>query len=367
MHSALLALTALALAVLPPAAQDDGVPPPDTHLPPEVGDVAPPLGDVTWFTIEEKGVYPDLAKLRGEVVVVHDWGYFCGSCVRVGVPMVVDLLKAQRAEGLRVLSLTCQVEDGQPDDHFVGVGQEMGIEHPMALASSFGEYSPYLNLNHQKNLTWCTVIGRHGAVVWKGDPSADGDEFLAAVSRAVAERDAPELGEPYAPELREALAELAAGDYAEARDTADKVARSHARKSGDEAAAVAADAERLVACLDAHLAGQEAALAAAVTAGDAEAFAGAARAIAARYPKSDAAKRVRDARKALKESPELEAGVEAWDAWLDLAEERPALFPARADKDEKRYAKALRGYLKKNEAGPGAATAERWLAAFDAL
>ena len=69
----------------------------------------------------------------------------------------------------------------------------------------------------------------------------------------------------------------------------------------------------------------------------------------------------------MKDSPELQASVDAWDAWLDLAEKRPALFPARADKDEKRFAKALRGYLKKNADGPGAETAERWLAAFDAL
>lgn len=345
----------------------DEAPKPDTYLPPEVGDIAPPLGEVSWYTVEKQGVWPDLGRMRGDVVIVHSWGYFCGSCVRVGVPMVVDLHAANRDEGVSILSLTCQVEDGQPDDHFVGVGTEMGIDHPMALASTFGEYSPYLNLNHQKNLTWCTVIGRHGAVVWKGDPSSDGEEFLEAVRTAVHERDVADLGDPFAEPLREALVEVVAGDYPKALKRARKISNAYGKKKGDDAAAVAADAARLIAWIEEHQARSLAALESALQAGDAEAFVRAHHALVERHPKTDAAKRAAAARKEWKATPDLLADVEAWETWLALERERPVLFPARADKAGKRYAKALRSYLSKNQAGPGAATAAALVEAFELL
>jgi len=51
---------------------------------PVTGQVAPPLGDVRWLQVEaeEDGVTPitpDLLALRGRVVVVHTYGYYCDT------------------------------------------------------------------------------------------------------------------------------------------------------------------------------------------------------------------------------------------------------------------------------------------------
>ena len=51
---------------------------------PVVGQVAPPLGEVRWLQVEaeEDGVtaiMPELPALRGRVVVVHTYGYYCDS------------------------------------------------------------------------------------------------------------------------------------------------------------------------------------------------------------------------------------------------------------------------------------------------
>ena len=42
----------------------------------------------------QDGVPVSLAELRGQVVLVHTWGYYCGPCVKKGVPYVVDLIEA---------------------------------------------------------------------------------------------------------------------------------------------------------------------------------------------------------------------------------------------------------------------------------
>jgi hypothetical protein len=47
--------------------------------PPEVGEVAPPIGDVRWLQLgdEDGGAAPELAALRGHVVIVHTYGHYC--------------------------------------------------------------------------------------------------------------------------------------------------------------------------------------------------------------------------------------------------------------------------------------------------
>ena len=69
-------LTALLLASF--ATNQDALPSP------EVGQVAPPLGQVRWLQVEAEDdgvtpIQPDLAALRGRVVVVHTYGYYCDS------------------------------------------------------------------------------------------------------------------------------------------------------------------------------------------------------------------------------------------------------------------------------------------------
>ena len=119
---------------------------------------------------------PALADLRGRVVLVHTWGYYCGPCMKEGVPYVADLMKAHRDEGLSAYSITVAIGDGQPDDHFVQVGREKGLEHPLGVADGFGSMTPYVNMNESKGLTWCFVVGKEGGIRFNGDPSIDDAE-----------------------------------------------------------------------------------------------------------------------------------------------------------------------------------------------
>lgn len=69
--SALLALLLLAAPVAA-APEDDPLPSP------QVGEVAPPLGAVEWRQLPS-GKPPVIGALRGEVVLIQTWVWFCDS------------------------------------------------------------------------------------------------------------------------------------------------------------------------------------------------------------------------------------------------------------------------------------------------
>ena len=73
MDYARLTLAAVALAGAATAAHAQG------KLPPEVGELAPPIGDVRWLQLgdEDEGRAPQLEALRGHVVIVHTYGHYC--------------------------------------------------------------------------------------------------------------------------------------------------------------------------------------------------------------------------------------------------------------------------------------------------
>ena len=71
--AALAALSLLPLFPCAASAQES-----DPLPPPEVGQIAPPLGSVQWRHLPD-GKVPKLAELRGQVVVVHTWVWYCDS------------------------------------------------------------------------------------------------------------------------------------------------------------------------------------------------------------------------------------------------------------------------------------------------
>jgi thiol-disulfide isomerase/thioredoxin len=90
---AIATLAAIAAPATPAAGQG--------LTPPEVGDVAPPIGDsVTWVQVgdEDGGRAPVLADLRGHVVLVHTYGYFCDPCVRIAVPLMKQVRTANSVD-----------------------------------------------------------------------------------------------------------------------------------------------------------------------------------------------------------------------------------------------------------------------------
>jgi thiol-disulfide isomerase/thioredoxin len=334
----------------------------NAHVPPEAGSVAKPLGTVYWYDLGDAPSKPSLLDMRGEVVLVHTWGYYCGPCMKAGVPNVADVVRANKERGLRAVSITVLVGDDKPDDHFVKVGREKGLEHPLGVADGFGEMSPYVNLNEAKALTWCFVIGREGGVRWVGNPSRDEEEFLEAVRLAIAEEPLPLLPASVPEDYAKGIASYVAGDLGSAREA---LAKRAARLEGkdDEAAAVG---RALVDAIDEHHRALSESLDSAVSARDAEAFVVTRRTLLARFGKAGAKKLVQSRERSLREDPELAAAIEAWTTWDTLRFERPALFPERADDASKRYAKDLRSFLKKAEEGaPGVGEAQALLAAYE--
>lgn len=71
MNHATLTFALAALAGHAPAAQE--------LVPPEVGEIAPPIGNVRWLQVgdEDSGRPPQLGSLRGHVVVVQTYGHYC--------------------------------------------------------------------------------------------------------------------------------------------------------------------------------------------------------------------------------------------------------------------------------------------------
>ena len=214
------------------AASQEGI-----HDPPELGSIAKPLESVYWYDMGDAPGNPDLASMRGQVVLVHTWGYYCGPCMKAGVPNVVDVVRANKERGLRALSITVAVQDGMPDDHFVKVGREQGLEHPLGIADGFGEMTPYMNMNVAKALTWCFVIGREGGVRWVGNPSSEEEEFLDAVRLALAEEPLPQLPAEIHGDYGAGVKAFVAGDLGSARKLLVKQADRLEGKDEEAAAA----------------------------------------------------------------------------------------------------------------------------------
>lgn len=360
LHAHALLLLALAVPArrVPLAGQDGAAP----SAPPGVGTVAKPVEPVNWLHPGVDGRVPKIVELRGQVVLVHTWGYYCDPCMRVAVPYVVDLMKAQKSNGLRAYSITVPIGDGKPRDHCVKVGLDVGIQHPLGDSDGFGEMSPYVNMNVNQGLTWCFVIGREGGVRWAGDPSVDGEEFLAAVKKALLEEPMPPLPEGLPAALDDAVRLYVAGELARAADEAAKVGARHARK-GDEdgAAAIRSAADELVGSINGYRQGLMTRLAAALERRDAEEYLASRRSLLERFPGTEEARRAADLDRQAKRDAGFRAELDRWTEWDDLRREAHVLLPARVDA-EKRFLKKLKSYVEgADETAPGLEEAKRWL------
>ena len=82
---------------------------------PEVGQLAPPLGEMSWIGVGGAAASPPvLAALRGKVVVVASYGYYCDSCVRHGVPLLNALRASNGRDELEFVLLTASIGEDTP-------------------------------------------------------------------------------------------------------------------------------------------------------------------------------------------------------------------------------------------------------------
>ena len=322
---------------------------------PQVGQVAPELGLRGWIRREgAPGV--TLAELRGRVVILHSFAWNCSSCLKVGLPLAVDLLEANEADGLTMLSVTTPAYQ----EETLGILDKFGVRHPVATENPFQNENPYVDASVNP-ITYMYVIGRNGDLIWRGDPSTDLEGCLDAVAHALHQESGRALDRDLHPDLAEAVAPFFAGDYAKARGEAESILKKSTRSKKEDALRVAADArwlveridtlgERLVAELEASLQ-EKSALRYMQLHRDLEGFRGTP--IGERVEALDMASFAKDE-------------IEEAEAWLEIVDARPALFPVRVDKATKKFDKLLAKYVSKNPAGKYTVQAEEWRGRFAA-
>jgi hypothetical protein len=315
------------------------------------GSLAPPHALQSWI----QGEMRELAELRGRVVVLHTFAWNCDSCLRKGIPLSVELGRANAPEDLQVLSITTPAER----ENTLKVVKDFGATQPIAAENPMGGTCPYVDMAN--GITYMWVIGRNGEIVWRGDPSTKEEECLEAVRMALADRSDRALGRDVHPALAEAAGHFAAGAYGDAREAADKLAKEHARGKDAEAQAIAADAAYLTGRVDSRLAELTAALEQAVEARDADAFVAQRTELIRGFPKRDAEAAMKAADPAL-DDPAFKSAVAEAEAWLTLKYARPALYGVRHDKSAERYVASLKKFLQENPKTPHAEEAQRLVA-----
>lgn len=364
-----LAASFALLVVLAPLALAQKKSKPVSNVP-EVGAIAPPIGTVQWLDLGSPAskTSTDLASLRGSVVIVADYGYYCDSCVRVGVPTLNALRAANADEGLRVIQLTAGIGD-DTSETIRGEGEKLGVVGPVGVTDVEGQGSPYLDMGANGNLTFAYVIGRHGGITWKGDPSRKHDEYVAAVAsalHAVPCEPLPASHDAFGPELAPALREYVLGDVAKAGADALALQKKLATKTGVDAERVRGEIATLLALVDATRKALMDALEKSAGDKNAERFQKALENVRRTWSKGPESDRAGSLEMFMTIQSDQGPSCRRWQEWYALEAARPATFPAEKDPAGTKYARELAKYLKLADV-PGLERAKAWLDAFEKL
>ncbi len=315
--------------------------PPQNAKGPQVGEVAPEPELKDWLQKPE-GFSGKLADLRGKVVLLHTFAWNCGTCLKGGIPMAVNLREANVDRGLVAISITTPANR----EETLAVMRDKNITHAVALANPLQSGSPYVKMPVNP-ITYLFVIGRNGDVVWRGNPSVDAKGCVEAVQRAL--NHVPGRALDRAPDamLAKAVQGYSAENYAEARDAAKRVSESTWGAKGAAKEKVFADANYLIDRI--HAVGQSLRkdLESAVAAKDALKYVSAREGLRSGFAATDLWKDARQAIEAAEKEKEFAAKVKVAARWRDLSRARPALFPAAADDAASgAYAQALVKFIR---------------------
>lgn len=330
---------------------------------PEVGRIAPQVGQLGWMQLGGQGrAETNLLKLRGKVVIVADYGYYCDSCLRVGVPTLNALRASNDARELACLLLTAGVGDDTPEKARTE-GEKLGLVGPLAVTDVEGQGTPYLDMARNGNLTYATVIGRHGGIVWRGDPSRKREEYVAAVGAALHAVPCAPLpaADAFGEALAPALADYVAGEFQKAEAEALALQKKTGSKSGADADKARADAAALLALVESTRKQLLDELEQSAQAKDAERFQRALIDLRRAFPKGAESNRAAELEIAL--ANEEGANGRKWASWYALEAARPATFPAEKDAAGTKYAHELGKYTKLEDV-PGLERAKQWLETF---
>ena len=361
----LLPLAVIALTLLAPHAPAQKKAKVQAGLP-EVGRIAPPIGELGWMQLDEGGPRGEtnLMQLRGKVVIVADYGYYCDSCVRVGVPTLNAMRASNDPKDLALIHLTAAVGD-DTNESILAEGRKLGLVGPLAVTDVEGAGTPYLDMGRNGNLTFATVIGRHGGIVWRGDPSRKREDYVAAVSAALhAVPCAPlpahdALGEAIAP----ALSDYILGDFQKAEATAQAQLKKLGNKSGAEADKAKADAQALIDLVEATRRPLMDELERSGGVQHAERFQRVLIDVRRAFPKGAENNRAGELEMVVTIQNDQGPNCRKWGEWYALAAARPATFPAEKDAAGTKYARELGKYVKQADV-PGLEQAQGWLERF---
>lgn len=143
-----------------------------------VGQNFPPLEVQGWFN----GTPPTPESLRGQVLFVDAWAYWCGPCRQLA-PNLKKLHAKYAPQGVVFMGLTSMDEESRHYSEEFIAGEEI------PWVQGYGASAPLATL--QADLipqVW--IVGRNGKIVW--DSRAD-EPVEQAIERALAQSVTPEM------------------------------------------------------------------------------------------------------------------------------------------------------------------------------
>jgi hypothetical protein len=295
---------------------------------------------------------------RGEVLIIHSFAWNCSSCLKVGVPLAVDLQRVAATRGLNVISVTTPAEPGETKR----VAAKYGLSNPIALENPFTNKNPYVDISKYP-ITYFFVIGRNGELVWHGNPSTKLDECLDAIGRALDSPSDLVLERELHTELDEAVVNWFGGDHARSKKLALKLASKHGRRSKGDSPRIASDAQWLSERVDGLAQELFAQMELALVERDALAFVRAHERLTEGFKKHEQLERANQLANDMTD-PDFAAELELAATWRELQRERPVLLATRRERREQRWAQSLGRFLKKFDDSPWHAQGRTQLASW---
>lgn len=150
---------------------------PSSNLP--LGVAAPPIQAAGWL----QGTAPSPDELKGRVVVLDAFGYWCGPC-RAAAPELVEVFQRYSPQGVIFLGITPDGEESLTEI------REFLQDTKITWRIGYGAEPTLVAYNVQYFPT-VIVIGGDGRIIWTSDERGSLPVALDRALRATASQDSP--------------------------------------------------------------------------------------------------------------------------------------------------------------------------------